>query len=48
LNLAPQEVDAPQIPTDRAGGADYGRADWRPAYRGNYTNRDRGALPWTT
>ena len=43
LNLAPQEVDVPQIPTNRAAGADYGRADWRPAYRGNYSNRDRGA-----
>ena len=43
LNLAPQEVDAPQIPTNRAAGADYGRADWRPAYRSNYSNRDRSA-----
>ena len=41
LNLAPQEVGAPQILTALA--ADYGRADWRPAYRGNYSNRDRGA-----
>ena len=42
LSLAPQEVDAPQSPTSRSGGADYGRADWRPAYSGNYTNRNRG------
>ena len=40
LNLAPQEVDTPQILTTRAAG--YGRAVWRPAHSGNYTNRNRG------
>ncbi len=41
LTLAPQDgVEVPQIFT--AQSADYGRAVWRPAYRGNYTNANRG------
>ena len=32
----------PQIFTAQSR-ADYGRAAWRPAYRGNYTNANRGA-----
>jgi len=42
--LAPQDVEVPQFFTAQRGRrrADYRRADWRPAYRGNYTNRDRG------
>ena len=41
LTLAPQDgVEMPQIFT--AQSADYGPAVWRPAYRGNYTNANRG------
>jgi hypothetical protein len=41
LTLAPQDgVEVPQIFT--AQSADYGPAVWRPAYRGNYTNANRG------
>jgi hypothetical protein len=43
LRLAPQEVEVPQILTTRATRADYGRAVWKPAYGGNYTNANRGA-----
>jgi hypothetical protein len=42
LQLAPQEVEVPQLYTAQSS-ADYGRAAWRPAYRGNYTNANRGA-----
>jgi hypothetical protein len=43
VELAPQDVEVPQIFTARRRKrADYRRADWRPAYRGNYSNRDRG------
>jgi len=43
LELASQEgVEVPQIYSAQ-GAADYGRAVWRPAYRGNYTNANRGA-----
>ena len=45
LNLAPQEVDTPQLLTSRSGGADYRRADWRPAYRGNYS-KPRSGRPY--
>jgi len=41
LQLAPQEVEVPRIYTAQ-GSADYWRADWRPAYRGNYTRANRG------
>jgi hypothetical protein len=40
VELAPQDVDVPQVFTIMAA-ADYGRATWRPAYSGNYTNADR-------
>jgi hypothetical protein len=43
VELAPQDVEVPQIFTAQRNRADYKRADWRPAYRGNYSNRDRGA-----
>jgi N-acetylmuramoyl-L-alanine amidase len=43
LRLAPQDVEVPQIYTAQEGSADYGRALWRPAYRGNYTQANRGA-----
>jgi hypothetical protein len=43
LRLASQEVEVPQIYTAAQGSADYGRALWRPAYRGNYTQANRGA-----
>ncbi len=43
LQLAPQDVEVPQLYTAQSGRADYRRAVWRPAYRGNYTQRDRGA-----
>ncbi len=39
---AQEDVEVPQVPTTR-GRADYGRASWRPAYYGNYTNANRGA-----
>jgi len=42
LQLAPQDVEVPQIYTAQSS-ADYGRAVWRPAYRGNYTQANRGA-----
>jgi len=42
LQLAPQEVEVPQIYTAQSS-ADYGRAVWRPAYRGNFTQANRGA-----
>jgi hypothetical protein len=43
LELAPREgVEVPQVFTAQSS-ADYGRAVWRPAYRGNYTNASRGA-----
>jgi hypothetical protein len=43
LELAPQDVEVPQLFTaQRRRRADYRRADWRPAHRSNYTNRDRG------
>ena len=41
LALAPQDVQIPQLYS--AQSIDYGRAVWRPAYRGNYTNANRGA-----
>ena len=47
LTLAPQEVSVPALSSARAGrrrAPDYKRADWRPAYRGNYSprfNRER-------
>jgi len=43
LRLAPQEVEVPQLYTAQ-GAANYRRAVWRPAYRGNYTQTTRGAL----
>src|SRR5215207_8082991 len=43
LRLVPQDVEVPQVYTAQYGAADYRRAVWRPAYRGNYTNRNRGA-----
>jgi hypothetical protein len=43
IELVPQEgVEVPQIVTIQSR-ADYRRAVWRPAYRGNYTNANRGA-----
>jgi hypothetical protein len=42
LQLAPQDVEVPQIYTAQSS-ADYGRALWRPASRGNYTQANRGA-----
>jgi len=42
LQLAPQDVEVPQIYTAQSS-ADYGRAHWRPASRGNYTQANRGA-----
>jgi hypothetical protein len=42
LQLAPQDVEVPQIYTAQSR-ADYRRALWRPAYRGNYTQANRGA-----
>ena len=42
LELSPQDVDVPQLYTGQSE-ADYRRAVWRPAYRGNYTNASRGA-----
>src|SRR5918995_553911 len=42
LQLAPQNVEVPRIYTAQ-GSADYGRALWRPASRGNYTQANRGA-----
>jgi hypothetical protein len=42
LQLAPQDVEVPHIYTAQSS-ADYGRALWRPAYRGNYTQANRGA-----
>jgi hypothetical protein len=43
VELAPQDVEVPQTLTAQRRRADYRRADWRPAHRSNYTNRDRGA-----
>jgi len=43
LQLAPQDVEVPQLFYTAQSSADYGRAVWRPAYRGNYTNANRGA-----
>ena len=42
LQLAPQDVQVPQIYTAQSS-ADYVRAVWTPAYRGNYTQANRGA-----
>jgi hypothetical protein len=42
LELAAQDVEVPQLYSAQSA-ADYGRAVWRPAYRGNYTNANRGA-----
>ena len=46
LTLEAQDVEVPTpfAAQDRAGvrRADYGRASWRPAARGNYTNANRG------
>jgi hypothetical protein len=42
LQLAPQDVEVPRIYTAQSS-ADYGRALWRPASRGNYTQANRGA-----
>ena len=41
LELAPQDVEVPQLYTIQTT-ANYRRAVWRPAYRGNYTNANRG------
>lgn len=41
LELAPQNVEVPHVVSPEARG--YRRAVWRPAHRGNYSNRDRGA-----
>lgn len=38
LRLAPQEVEVPTVVTSR-GSMDYRGAEWRPAYRGNYSRR---------
>jgi hypothetical protein len=43
LRIASQDVEVPQIYTAAQGSADYGRAHWRQAYRGNYTQANRGA-----
>jgi hypothetical protein len=43
LTLVPQDVEVPQLYTAQRGRADYRRAVWRPAYGGNYTQRNRGA-----
>ena len=44
LELPPQEgVEVPQLFTAQSS-ADYPRAIWRPAYYGNYTNANRGAV----
>jgi N-acetylmuramoyl-L-alanine amidase len=43
LRLSPQDVAVPTVVSARAAG-DYGGADWRPAYGGNYSagfNRER-------
>jgi hypothetical protein len=42
LTLAPQDVEVPQLYTAQSR-ANYRRAVWRPAYRGNFTNANRGA-----
>jgi N-acetylmuramoyl-L-alanine amidase len=42
LTLAPQDVEVPELYTAQSR-ANYRRAVWRPAYRGNYTNANRGA-----
>jgi N-acetylmuramoyl-L-alanine amidase len=42
LQLASQDVEVPQIYTAQ-NSADYMRAAWMPAYRGNYTQANRGA-----
>jgi hypothetical protein len=41
LTLASQDVEVPLLYT--AQSLDYARAAWRPAHRGNYTQRNRGA-----
>ncbi len=43
VELAPQDVEVPHTFTAQRRRADYSRADWRAARRGNYTNRNRGA-----
>jgi hypothetical protein len=43
LRLAPKDVEVPQLYTAQ-GAANYRRAVWTPAYRGNYTQATRGAL----
>lgn len=44
VKVAPQDVEVPRIlATQRTRRADYRHAVWRPAYRGNYTNGNRGA-----
>ncbi len=40
LEVAPQDVEVPRVFTV-ASTPDYGRARWRPAFRGNYTNANR-------
>ena len=42
LQLAPRDVEVPQLYTAQHM-ANYWRATWRPAYRGNYTQANRGA-----
>jgi N-acetylmuramoyl-L-alanine amidase len=42
LQLASQDVEVPRIYTAQSS-ADYMRAAWMPAYRGNYTQASRGA-----
>ena len=41
LRLAPQDVEVPQLYTAQSS-ANYWRAVWTPAYRGNYTQASRG------
>ena len=42
LEAQEEEVEAPTVYTTQGRSADYGRAGWRPAYRGNFTNASRG------
>jgi hypothetical protein len=37
-----KDAGVPRVPATRSGGADYGRAVWRPAHYGNYTDANRG------
>jgi hypothetical protein len=41
LELAPQDVEVPEIFTAQAQSSDYKRAEWIPAHPGNYSSRER-------